>query len=208
MNWSPARLVDVEGTTAGMAWAPSAVYDETTAEWAVFWASRLYAEDDTAHTGPASNDRIRFATTKDFETFSAPQDYLALADTPIIDQEFQYLGKPEHWARYIKNETVNQMWVETSSTGIFGEWTRVPGYVRGETPREGAAFFADNLSPGKYYLLLDDYTQYLPYQSMDVTEPGFWESTDWTEFPRGLKHGSVTPLTQEEYDAVAARYHI
>lgn len=206
MNWSAARLVNVEDETAGMAWAPSAVYDDANSQWFVFWASRLYAADDAAHTGPASNDRIRYATTKDFVTFSAPLDYLALEDTPIIDQEFQNLGQPDHWARYIKNETVNQMWVETTTTGIFGEWTRVPGYVRGETPREGAASFADNLVPGKYYLLLDDYTQYLPYQSTDVTRPGFWEPTGWTEFPTGLKHGSVTPLTQAEYDGVAGRY--
>lgn len=206
VNWSAARLVDVEGATAGMAWAPSAIYDAATKQWFVFWASRLYATDDPTHAGPASNDRIRYATTKDFRTFSAPRDYLALADTPIIDQEFRYLGKPNHWARYIKNETVNQVWVETTTSGLFGEWTRVPGYVRGETPREGAASFADNITPGKYYLLLDDYNQYLPYRTTDVNKPGSFASTGWTQFPEGLKHGSVTPLTKMEYDAVAARY--
>lgn len=109
VNWSAARLVNVEGATAGMVWAPSAIYDDATHQWFVFWASRFHAESDTGHIGSAVNDRIRYATTKDFKTFSAPKDYLALADTPVIDQEFQYLGKPNNWARFIKNETVNQV---------------------------------------------------------------------------------------------------
>jgi hypothetical protein len=57
-----------------------------------------------------------------------------------------------------------------------------------------------------YHLLLDDYTQYVPYQSTDPAKSGAWVVSSYPNFPKGLKHGSVTPLTQKEYNAVAARY--
>ncbi|KAH6692199.1 family 43 glycoside hydrolase [Plectosphaerella plurivora] len=205
VDWSEPSLRIIEDDRAGMAWAPSAVWNEDEQQYYLFWASRLYEPSDTAHTGVASLDRIRYATTKDFVTFSAPADYHALPDTPLIDQEFQYLGTPGAYARFLKNETVNQVYQETTTGGLFGEWERVPGYVRPESPMEGAASFEDLRSPGTYYLLLDDYTQYVPFQTSNILAPT-WERSAWPGFPRGLKHGSVTPLTRGEYDAIATAY--
>lgn len=188
-----------------MVWAPSAVWDDTTSQYYVFWSSRHYSSSDTSHTGTANLDRIRYATTKDFITFSSPADYEAPDGTPLIDQEFQYLGTPGSYVRFLKNETTLMVYQETSSTGLFGEWTRVPGYVVDQSPMEGPASFKDNEVEGLYHLLLDDYTEYVPFESAEIGE-GVWAASGYEGFPEGLKHGSVTPLTQEEYDAVAAKY--
>ncbi|KAM0205116.1 hypothetical protein ACHAPA_008961 [Fusarium lateritium] len=205
VNWSKPSLRIVESETAGMTWAPSAVWDDAKKLYYVFWSSRHYAASDTEHTGTANLDRIRYATTKDFVKFSAPQDYHALADTGLIDQEFQYLGTPGHFTRFLKNETVNMVYQETSTTGLFGKWDRIPGYVRPESPLEGPGSFADLRTPGLYHLLLDDYTQYVPFQTNNILSPK-WEKSNYPNFPKGLKHGSVTPLTKKEYDAVAAKF--
>jgi hypothetical protein len=53
MNWSQQRHVRVSPDTAGDTWAPEA-YDNTIGAYVVFWASRLYAPEDTAHTGKTS----------------------------------------------------------------------------------------------------------------------------------------------------------
>ncbi|KAI1137488.1 glycoside hydrolase family 43 protein [Hypoxylon sp. FL0543] len=204
VNWSTSTLRIVEKDTAGMVWAPSAVWDDATAQYYLFWSSRLYAASDTQHTGTATLDKIRYATTKDFTTFSEPNDYLALSDTPLIDQEFQYLGTPGAFARFFKNETTQQVVQEVTTGGLFGTWTRV-GYASTDVPREGPASFADNVTPGLYHLFLDDYTQYVPYQTSNIRSAGYTRSST-SGFPTGLKHGSVTPLTQEEYDALAAEY--
>ncbi|KAI1077798.1 glycoside hydrolase family 43 protein [Whalleya microplaca] len=205
VNWTESSLKIVETGTAGMVWAPSAVWDDGTPQYYVFWSSRHYKSSDTAHAGTASLDRIRYATTTDFAIFSEPRDYLALPDTPLIDQEFQKLGTSGAFARFLKNETTNQVYQETTSDGLFGTWTRVPGYVRNETPREGPASFADNVTPGLHHLLLDDYTEYVPYETSNIYSPT-WKASSTSGFPTGLKHGSVTPLTKEEYNAVAAAY--
>ncbi|KAK4497217.1 hypothetical protein PRZ48_011667 [Zasmidium cellare] len=205
-GWEGPRLVTVEDPTAGMAWAPSAVWDADTQQFFVFWSSRHYAEDDVEHVGNATLDRIRFATTTDFVSFSEPRDYLALEDTPLIDQEFVNLGRPGHWARFLKNETVNQVYQETTTEGLFSsEWERVKGYVRPESPREGTVVFGDNAEEGLWHLWVDDYTEYVPYQTRDVLGGG-WMESGYEGFPRGLKHGCVTPLTAEEVEVVRGRY--
>ncbi|KAI5867882.1 glycoside hydrolase family 43 protein [Durotheca rogersii] len=205
VDWSGPSLQTVEPETAGMVWAPSAVWDDQELLYYVFWASRHYDPSDTEHTGTASLDRIRYATTRDFATFSEPKDYLAPPGIPLIDQEFQYLGKPGAFARFFKDETVGRVYQEVTSDGLFGTWTRLEGYVHSDGQREGAASFADNLTPGLYHLLLDDYTQYIPYETTDIYSQS-WKGSNRTGFPSGLKHGSVTPVTQKEYDALIAAY--
>lgn len=186
-----------------MAWAPSAVWNDSEKQYYVFWASRHYAASDTGHTGTANLDRIRYATTRDFVTFSSPRDYLT-PNIPIIDQEFQYLGTPGHYARFIKDETVNRVYQEVTTGGLFGVWRRLSGYVRPESPTEGPASFADIRTPGRYHLLLDNYAQYIGFQTSNIQSPN-WQPSG-ARFPAGLKHGSVTPVTQREYDAINARY--
>ncbi|ORY68253.1 family 43 glycoside hydrolase [Pseudomassariella vexata] len=206
VDWAPSVLRTVESPTAGMVWAPSAVYDSSSSQFFVFWSSRHYSPDDTDHTGIATTlDSIRYATTTDFVTFSEPQDYVALNDTPLIDQEFLYLGSPGYYARFLKNETTLQVYQETTTEGLFGRWERVPGYVTEEIPREGPAAFGDVEREGVWHLLLDDYTEYVPYETSGIWE-GEWVESESSGFPMGLKHGSVTLLTSGEYEAVAARY--
>lgn len=205
-----------------MVWAPSAVYMVQESLYYVFWSARQYASPDTNHTGAAATlDQIRYATTRDFVTFSSPSTYLSLPDTPLIDQEFQRLGPAGSgsgsgsgsYARFLKNETVNRVYQETTAGGLFGEWAREAGadggggYVCEESPVEGPAAFADNVVTGLYHLLLDNYTEYVPFESSDVGE-GVWTglAADGEGFPRGLKHGSVLPLMRGEYDAVAGAY--
>ena len=188
-----------------MAWAPSAVWDDVTSQFYVFWSSRHYAPSDTGHTGTANLDRIRYATTKDFQTFSSPQDYLAPSDTALIDQEFLYLGTPGHFARFLKNETVGRVYQENTSDGLFGTWTKIPGFVSNKSSFEGPASFPDNITPNLYHLFLDNYTQYVPFQSTNI-EAGVWSASNTSGFPSGLKHGCVTPLTQMQYDALATKW--
>ncbi|KAL2825729.1 hypothetical protein BDW59DRAFT_179741 [Aspergillus cavernicola] len=211
IDWSEPTLsiYRIEDSTAGMAWAPSVLYNSTENLYYLFWASRLYSDSDTEHTGTASLDRIRYATTSDFVTFSQPSDYVALdsENIPLIDQEFLSLGEEGHYARFLKDENVLHVYQETTTDGLFGGWTRVPGYIV-ETVTEGPAAFPDIQTEGKYHLLLDNYVEYVPFQTSDI-ESGAWVEESGSEvkgFPAGLKHGNVVLLTAEEYEAVLARF--
>ena len=71
VHWTDQRLVKVAPDNAGNTWAPEAYWDDSLGEYVVFWASKLYADDDPDHTGSTYN-KMLYATTKDFRTFSAP----------------------------------------------------------------------------------------------------------------------------------------
>lgn len=187
-----------------MAWAPSVVWDSTEQQYYLFWASRQYDSSDTEHTGVATLDCIRYATTADFVTFSAPADYVSDPNTGLIDQEFQYLGTPGSYVRFLKDENELLVYQESTTGGIFGTWTRNQGFTAQGAPLEGGACFADISNPGTYYLLLDNYTEYVPYVTSDILS-GSW-SLAQSAFPPGIKHGSVLPVTQAELDAVIAAY--
>ena len=190
-----------------MAWAPSAIWDEESSQYYIFWATRLFSSNDTTHTGESSLERIRYSTTPDFVTFSDPSDYAAPNGTALIDQEFQYLGTPGSYLRLVKNAKTGQILQEQSSDGVLGTWTEAPGYldIAEATQYEGAATFADIRTPGRYHVLLDNYDEYVPFTTDDILA-GAWEEADAPGFPKLLKHGCVTPLTQEEYDSVAKKY--
>lgn len=188
VTWSSASVVEVENEQAGMVWAPSAVWNG--ASFDVFWASRFYAADDTAHTGNAGFDIIRTASTTDFKTFSSPKNYIEPTGAyaiNLIDQEFQ--KTPTGWVRFLKDEgavsgidsicslcfvahspyitTQLKVFKEVSSSPtVFGnDWTRVGQWVIDQV-REGPASFADNVEAGKYHLWLDNYSgngSYEPY---------------------------------------------
>ncbi|KAL4735950.1 glycosyl hydrolase [Aspergillus similis] len=215
VDWNEATLEIIESPEAGMAWAPSVIYNTTESQYYLFWASRLYSEDDTNHTGTATLDRIRYATTPDFSTgsFSEPADYVALdaENIPLIDQEFLYLGDEGRYARFLKDENVLHVYQETTTGGLFGEWTRTQpegGYIR-TSVYEGPAAFPDVTVEGRYYLLMDNYEEYVPFVTEDVLS-GEWEELGFNEtgLPRGLKHGNVFLLTESEYQAVVARYGV
>lgn len=61
ISWKNERLVQVEDKTAGMVWAPEAIWDASKGQYLVHWASKFYAASDTGHTGTPSNIKIRFA---------------------------------------------------------------------------------------------------------------------------------------------------
>ncbi|KAE8399056.1 hypothetical protein BDV37DRAFT_290513 [Aspergillus pseudonomiae] len=192
VDWSEPTLTTIEEDTAGMAWAPSAVWNDDEQQYYLFWASRLYDPSDSDHTGTAGLDRIRYSTTKDFVTFSSPADYVALDGIPLIDQEFLELGTPGAYA-------------QTTTGGLFGEWTRIPGYIGDNPLSEGPASFPDIENSELYHLFLDNYEEYVPFQTSDINA-GSWEKSSTVSLPSGLKHGSVLLLTQSEYDTITSKY--
>ena len=99
VNWGQQRHVLVSPPTAGNTWAPEAYYDDL-GEYVVFWASKLYAESDPEHTGNTYN-RMLYATTRDFVTFSAPKIWQDLGASRIDSTVIKDGGK---YHRFTKDE--------------------------------------------------------------------------------------------------------
>lgn len=93
VHWSAQRHVRVSPDTAGNTWAPEAYWDRTINAYVVFWASKLYAANDPDHTGDSYN-RMLYATTTDFRTFSTPKVWLdpgySVIDSTVVEQDGWY----------------------------------------------------------------------------------------------------------------------
>ena len=207
VNWTQERLVQVEDASAGMVWAPAAIWDTEKGEYLVHWASKFYGANDPQHTGAPGPIKIRYAYTKDFKTFSAPKDYINYAPTNVIDLDVLPLGD-KAYARFLKDETAKTVFTEISTTGLFGTWTRPAGSnAIIASGVEGPAVFWDNQVAGKAHLLLDFYGAdgYRPYESSNV-KSGQWTASDRSAWPANLRHGSVLPITAAQVSAISAKY--
>ncbi|EHA48891.1 hypothetical protein MGG_00570 [Pyricularia oryzae 70-15] len=211
VNWQNERLVTVEDDTAGMVWAPEALWDPLMQQYMVHWASKFYPASDPGHTGAPSHTVIRYAHTSDFITFTPPHTYIDLSPTDVIDLAILPVpGSDTEFIRFMKDETLKTVFVDHGVDGLHGNFTREGGpSAIIDSGVEGPAPFWDNQVQGKAHVLLDHYGAdgYWPYENaVDPTKNSGWSVSDRTNFPKNLRHGSVLPITQVLYDNLKSKF--
>ncbi|KAH7140238.1 glycosyl hydrolase [Dactylonectria estremocensis] len=212
VTWSAQRHVLVSPATAGNTWAPEAYYDDDLGAYIVFWASSLYDESDTAHTGTTYH-RMLYVTTRDFITFSEPviwQDAgMSRIDSTVIKSDDVYY-------RFTKDEGASgtgcsDIIQEKSSSlrATLDSWTIIAtciGKNAGTSAVEGPTAFKSN--PGdihgeKFYLFVDEYTGrgYIPLETDDIASPA-WKVSSSFNLPSSPRHGTVIPITASELSSL------
>ncbi|MBP1966740.1 LamG-like jellyroll fold domain-containing protein [Paenibacillus aceris] len=201
INWSDQRMIKIAPDNAGNMWAPETIYDPTTGEYVVYWASNV------------GGHSIYYAKTRDFWTFTEPAIYKAKTasatyiDTNMIENNGKYY-------RFTKNENDLTILLEKSNS-VLGNFELVGNKIAGESGVEGPASFKLN-GQDKWILLMDGYTGsnsgvgFFPLiaESAADLDAGNFRRLGKTEFrmPTGAKHGGIIPVTQKEYDAVMAKW--
>ncbi|MDF3145894.1 MULTISPECIES: family 43 glycosylhydrolase [unclassified Streptomyces] len=212
VHWTDQRLVRVSPDNAGNTWAPEAYWDDSLGEFVVFWASKLYADDDPDHTGSTYN-KMLYATTKDFRTFSAPKVWddpgYSVIDSTVVKHKDTYY-------RYTKDERDPSssspcskfITAEKSTSLTDTSYDFVADCVgSGAMDRgEGPTVFKSNTEE-KWYLFIDEYggRGYVPFETTDLDSGKWTPSTDY-QLPASPRHGTVIPVTQAEYDRLLAAY--
>ncbi|WP_332662729.1 family 43 glycosylhydrolase [Aeromicrobium sp.] len=218
VTWSEQRHVKVSPDTAGNTWAPEAFWSDELGSYVVFWASKLYAESDTNHTG-STYQKMLYATTRDFRTFSKPkiwQDFGASRiDSTVIKD-----GATYH--RFTKDEggvtgcsdiiqEKNDDLLEADDASVPGwdinnpAWTITDSCIgknAGTSAVEGPTAFKANegdTSGSKYYLFTDEYggRGYIPLGTDNLDAPD-WKVAPSYKLPGSPRHGTVIPVTAEE----------
>ncbi len=206
IHWSEPWLADVAGAIpqAGCAWAPEAIYDETTADYFVYWATISPVDGQRMA-------RIYSAHTKNFRTFTVPQLYIARDDHDIIDT--QIIPAPGARHRFFRVSCDGQITFEVSD-GLTGPWTRTGdlaylGFTGQQV--EGPILFQFN-GAKKWGLLMDQYSShrgYLPFVSADLDAVEGFHAVAAPDYHLGAslkRHGGVLNITRAEYDALRARW--
>lgn len=214
VNWSAQRSAEVSPETAGNTWAPEAYWDPGLGEYVVYWASKLYAEDDPDHTGDSYN-RMMYATTPDFVTFSEAQVWndpgYSVIDSTVIDHDGVYYRFTKDERDASSSSPCSKFIIQEQATDLLDtSWDLVAECIgSGDISQgEGPTIFKSN-SEEKWYLFIDEYTDrgYVPFESTDIAS-GEWTMASDYSLPSSPRHGTVIPVTQAEYDSVAATWGV
>jgi hypothetical protein len=179
----------------------------------VFWASSLYDEADTAHTG-ATYHRMLYATTQDFVTFSEPQIWQD-AGTSRIDSTV--LKEGDEYYRFTKDEggvTGCTDIIQESSQSLLAQldgWEIVASCIgrdAGASAVEGPTAFKsnpDDVNGEKFYLFVDEYSGrgYIPLETDDIKNPD-WKIASSYNLPSSPRHGTVLPITAAELSTITS----
>ena len=183
VNWSEQRHVVVSSDYAGNTWAPEAYWDDERGTFVLYWASNLYDTTDPSDRTQPNYNRMMYATTDDFITFSEPQVWIDVdrrgqagagsIDVTVAEHEGDYY-------RVYKDEKSMTLRQERSSdllatvegsypgaTGPEDEWVELGtdlgsgqpnGYGGTFTQSEGPSLFPANdgdQNGYEYYLFAD-----------------------------------------------------
>ncbi|WP_238453659.1 family 43 glycosylhydrolase [Micromonospora sp. ATA51] len=211
VNWSQQRHVRVAPDTAGNTWAPEAYYDDSIGAYVVFWASKLYTPEDTAHTGNTYN-RMLYVTTRDFRTFSEPKVWVdpgySVIDPTVIKHNGSYYRFTKDERNNTSSTPCSKFILEQKSTDLrstnwdfvrdcIGKATATsPGISQGEGP----TVFKSN-TEDKWYVFIDEFggRGYVPFETTDLDSGTFTMSTGY-DLPAHPRHGTVLPVTKAELD--------
>lgn len=217
-NWSEQRHVLVSPPTAGNTWAPEAYWDEDLQQYVVFWASKLYAESDTGHTGNTYN-RMLYATTRDFVTFSEAKIWQdrgeSRIDSTVIKEggTFYRFTKDEGGGGTGCSDIIQEKASSLTAVDQPGNpaWTFMKGCIgrgAGTSAVEGPTVFKRNpgdTSGEQYYLFVDEYggRGYIPLTTDDLDDPD-WQVPASYKLPASPRHGTVIPVTAAELATLRA----
>jgi len=203
VKWSAPRLVKVAPDDAGCTWAPEAIYDQETKDYLVYWAS-------TTGRDNFAKQRIWSAHTTDFKEFSKPEIYIEKSST-VYDADIIRAGKKYY--RFIKDARNNAITMEVAAK-LSGPWSDVPGFNLTDTQHyEGPAAFQLALpgaesESGTWCLMLDHPGKgYDPFITTNLASGKFTASRDM-KFPFIFRHGSILPISAEEYQRVKSAFDV
>ncbi|WP_448808700.1 alpha-L-arabinofuranosidase C-terminal domain-containing protein [Agromyces bauzanensis] len=228
VNWSDQREVVVAPENAGNTWAPEAYWDEAAGEYVVYWASALYPADLPADQRDISTSyqRMMYATTRDFVTFSEPQVWIdepqgagrGMIDSTVakdgdtyyrLTKDESYMGvRQERSAdlRRTQGVTEDDGWELMAERIGFGQPNPWGGTFTGG---EGPSIFKSN-TDDTWYLLQDQPSYhggqgYMLFESSDLAGAE-WTSVPSAKLPESPRHGTVIPVTATEYQRLLETY--
>lgn len=202
-EWSEQRMVELGDSQFGCLWAPDITYDSERDDYVIHWSSTHLSDDFEEHA-------IYYARTDSFKEFSEPQLLYRKPDSGVIDSAM-YEDDGTYYC-FLKSDANPESIILLKSEQPTGPFTRVSAFDRTMEGLEGSRYEAPTavqLSDGQWCLFLDYYggspeTQgYVPFVA-DSLEAEFARADEQFSFPYGFKHGTVLPITAEEYERLKA----
>ena len=198
IHWTEQELIPMGGDF-GCVWAPDVIYDEDAEDYVLHWSSS-HRQDDYAVKS------IWYSRTKDFVHYSEPGILYGEPGINIIDSAMY--REDGRYYLFVKSEANPQTMIELEgdhATGPFRRVTRFDESMSTVAQGQYEAPTAVRLEDGRWCLFIDYYGQpgehqgYVPFLGNSLSEGVFQRSDQAFSFPYGFKHGTILPISDEEY---------
>ncbi|KAK1454499.1 hypothetical protein CMEL01_16710 [Colletotrichum melonis] len=216
ITFSAQRHVLVSPDNYGNTWAPEAYYDEELQTYVVYWASSVYNSTTNPKHDPLEYQRMVYATTQDFQTFSEPKIWQdepprGRIDSTVIKENNIYYrftkATIDGCADIVQEKSSNL------TAGLAG-WDKVASCIgtnAGTKEVEGPSIFKANcqdVNGPRYIMLTDEFggNGYVPLESSYLAS-GRWTLRKDFKYPASPRHGTIIPLTAEELSSIKVAYN-
>ncbi len=173
------------------------------------WSSPKFYTD--AEGNKKSKMVIMYTKTVDFENFTEAAVLYEKEDSGVIDSCMAY--EDGKYYLFVKSDKNPCGVILLSAENITGPFTRMSSFDPEMEKLEGGsgAYEAPciyKLENGDYVLNLDFFGRpgkgqgYVPFIGHSLKEGVFVRSDAEVSFPYGFKHGTILPITEEEYDRI------
>ncbi|HSK68617.1 MAG TPA: glycoside hydrolase family 43 protein [Candidatus Limnocylindria bacterium] len=200
VHWGKQGELRFPGTGFGCMWAPDCVKNDESGEYLLSWSS--------TRRGEGKPHDVWYSLTRDFREWSAPR---VLLEGPAIDSAMVQEGGV--WYLFVKGGTNPAGVTMLRGESFTGPFLPLQGGVRGLPEAEAAWYEAPavyRLPDGRWVLMLDYYgvpgkgQGYVPFLAGTLADGRFTRAQEGFSFPYGFKHGTVMPITPEEFGRLLA----
>ncbi len=202
IHWSAQRLLPLGNEDFGCLWAPDVFYDPETEDYVLHWSSS-HKSNDFGDMG------IWFSRTKDFVAFTPPKRLFQKADAGVIDSAI-YVENGKYFL-FLKSDNDPERIMLWQADHAEGPYIRNEAFDESMLAIEAGLYegaTACRLEDGSWCLFLDYYgvpgdgQGYVPFLSRSLESGRFLRADRKFTFPYGYKHGTVLPITEEEYERI------
>lgn len=208
LDFSEQELIFFGRDDFGCLWAPEVFYDEIKDEYLIHWGSTV-KENDFNHMS------IYCCTTKDFKSFGRPKLFFTKTNEILDSHLVKHNGLYHLFYKNSSHPSVNMHATADALSGPYRNDDAFQRYLE-SMPQPGAYEAATTmcLPDGKWCLFLDffgcekDKMGYVPFLSDTIGSADFRRADEQFSFPYGFKHGHAVEITDQEYNALCAKYGI
>ena len=202
LHWSEQKLIQLGDENFGCLWAPDVFFDPQQQDYVLHWSSS-HACNNYGDMG------IYFSRTKDFVEFTKPKLLYQKPDAGVIDSAI-YTENGKYFL-FLKSDHNPERIILLQAEHSEGPYTRVEAFDESMLSIEAGLYegpTATRLENGNWCLFLDFYGTdaekqgYVPFLADSLASGKFIRSDEAFSFPYGYKHGTVIPITAEEYEKI------
>ncbi len=204
IHWSEEEMFSVGEDGIGCVWAPDVLYDAEHGDFILHWSSPVLAKGKKKMA-------IWYRRTGDFASWSEPELLWQKEDAGVIDSAM-YEEKGKYYL-FVKSDHHPSRVILLRAPHATGPFERVSAFddaMKGVADGVYEAPTAVRTEDGKWCLFLDYYgvqgagQGYVPFVAESLESGRFVRSDVQFSFPFGFKHGTILPISQQEYERMKA----